>query len=136
MKIELKVVDRKKKDVTYYDSLSGTAKCVPSYVVYHLKLIRYLGCKCYIVLGCFRKDLYPPHGGNRQYPPPPLGTSYTNLRHFLDKPYLSGRRKFPLWVGYRSFLERPIAVSNVNMIDMHALQALSLVPTDPYVNLP
>ena len=60
MKIELKVVDRKKKDVTYYDSLSGTAKCVPSYVVYHLKLIRYLGCKCYIVLGCSRKDLYPP----------------------------------------------------------------------------
>ena len=73
MKIELKVVDRKKKDVTYYDSLSATAKCVPSYVVYHLKLIRYLGYKCYIVLGCSRKDLYPPHGGNRQYPLPLSG---------------------------------------------------------------
>ena len=136
MKIELKVVDRKKKDVTYYDSLSATAKCVPSYVVYHLRLIRYLGCKCYIVLGCSRKDLYPPPRRKSAIPPPPLGTSYTNLRHVLDKPYLSGCRKFPLWVGYRSFLERPIAVSNVNMIDMHALQALSLVPTDPYVNLP
>ena len=104
MKIELKVVVRKKKDVTYYDSLSGTAKCVPSYVVYHLKLIRYLGCKCYIVLGCSRKDLYPPPRRKLAIPPPPpFGTSYTNLRHFLDKPYLSGRRKFSSVGGVQIF---------------------------------
>ena len=63
-------------------------------------------------MGCSRKDPYsppPPHGGNWQYLPPPLRTSYTNLRHFLDNPCppLSGRRKFPVWVGYGSFLEQP-----------------------------
>ena len=39
----------------------------------------------------------------------PLWTSYTNFRHSLDDstPPLSGRRKFPLWVRYGFFLERP-----------------------------
>ena len=35
-------------------------------------------------------------------------TSHSNLRHCLDNsspPPLSGRQKFPLWVGYESFLE-------------------------------
>ena len=60
-------------------------------------------------MGHARKDPPPPHGGNYQYPPPPLRTSYINLRHSLDDspPPLPGRRKFPLWVGNGSFLERP-----------------------------
>ena len=67
-------------------------------------------------LGCSRKDPYPPPTeeiGNN--PPPPLWTSYTNLRHFLDNPYLplSRWRKFPLWMGYGSFLEQPIILSCV-----------------------
>ena len=56
------------------------------------------------------EKIHTPHGGNWQYPPSP--DILYKFKTFFRQPYLpfSGRRKFPLWVGYRSFLERPISL--------------------------
>ena len=59
-------------------------------------------------MGCSRKDPYPPPTEEIGNTPPSPDFLY-KFKTFLDNPYLpfSGRPKFPLWVGYRSFLERP-----------------------------
>ena len=57
----------------------------------------------YLYIGLLKKRAIPPTEEIDNT------TSPSNLRHFLDNPFpLSGRRKFPLWVGYGPFLERPI----------------------------
>ena len=67
-------------------------------------------------IGLFQKRSIPPHGGNWQYPPSPSPDILYKFKTFLDNPHLplSGQRKFPLWVGYGSFLERPIVHQNIS----------------------
>ena len=66
--------------------------------------------------GLFQKRTIPPSRRKLAKPPSPSSDILCKFKAFFRQslPPLFGRRKFPLWVGYGSFLERPnhIACNN------------------------
>ena len=58
----------------------------------------------------------------KKFTTPPVGTSYTNLRHSLDNsppPSPPRTAEFPLWVGYGFFLEQ-LNVAMISGMSLHS----------------